>query len=96
MKARRDSHESRTCLSYLYSVVASGVAMQAEDKEGPKVERRVSNRWPMLTRDDLADVALGQASLLEALQRRYDRDRNDLAAEIAEFELGDSRDGPSP
>lgn len=51
-----------------------------------KVEDRVSQRWPLLTRDDLADVAIGQASLLEVLQRRYEGDRSELEAAIMAFE----------
>ena len=51
-----------------------------------KHEARMLRRWPRLEKIDLADIALGQASLLECLQRRYDRGREDLEAEIVEFE----------
>jgi hypothetical protein len=51
-----------------------------------KFEARLLRRWPRLEMIDLADLAMGQASLLECLQRRYQRSRDELEAEITEFE----------
>lgn len=58
---------------------------EQEDFRG-KVEARLKRRWPQLDWQDIAEIALGQTSLLECLMRRYDRSREELQAEIAAFE----------
>jgi hypothetical protein len=50
-------------------------------EEREKHEARLRRRWPLLQLQDLADLALGQASLLEVLMRRYEATRDALAAE---------------
>jgi hypothetical protein len=50
------------------------------------LEARLQRRWPRLEMQDVADLALGQASLLEVLMRRYEGTRDELAAEIEAFE----------
>ncbi|HWA16857.1 MAG TPA: hypothetical protein VG817_10515 [Gemmatimonadales bacterium] len=49
-------------------------------------EARLLRRWPRLRFHDLGDLALGQASLLEVLQRYYEGSVEELEAQITEFE----------
>jgi hypothetical protein len=62
--------------------------MHSEEQLGPqsKAEARLKRRWPLLDWQDIADIALGQTSLLECLMRRYDSSKEVLQAEIVEFE----------
>lgn len=62
--------------------------MNADEFVGPqeKYEARLLRRWPRLEMIDLADLAMGQATLLECLQRRYKQSREELQAEIAAFD----------
>jgi hypothetical protein len=57
-----------------------------EVEQWGKMEARLRRRWPRLELQDLADLALGQASLVEVLLRRYEGTREEIAAEIAAFE----------
>jgi hypothetical protein len=59
---------------------------QREAGSQEKYEARLRRRWPLLEMQDLADIALGQATLLECLELRYRKGRKILEAEIAEFD----------
>lgn len=51
-----------------------------------KYEARLVRRWPKLGFQDLGELAIGQASLLEVLMRYYEGSAEELEAEIAAFD----------
>lgn len=64
-----------------------GREVDVEDVDRDKYEARLRRKWPLLQLQDLADLALGQASLLEVLRRRYEGSTDELEAEIRAFDI---------
>jgi hypothetical protein len=57
-----------------------------KDFDRERYEIRLTRRWPKLGFQDLGELALGEASLLEVLMRHYEGSAEEIEAEIAEFD----------